>query len=833
MTGYPIRLTEHRLATLRRRIIGSLLVSEALLALLHIIFTWGLIGSIPKKIWRLFHVNREMNLPTWFSASQLTLLALILILIFSLERYRSVRSRGNWLWLIFAAGALFLSLDEFAEIHEKAGTFVNAYFFDDARQGTFLYMLKQFPSYYWALVYVPIAVPIGIFLGMYFWRKLGPARSWAIGGMVIFLIGAVVLDYLEGRYGNSGHYPIRAMDMFGMRFRFDIFLLEELMEMIGITMIINAFLHHLSNLILAMQPSKHLRTCEEQNAPTAKEKATSSPLTKTQVKGFEEADGANKTMKIAICIFLIVSTFAVYSQVQDHGFLNYDDNTYVTKNLNVKAGLTKESVYWAFTTSYFSNWHPMTWLSYMLDHQLYGSHPKGHHLTNLFFHIANALILFMVLLRMTGALWQSGFIAAMFALHPINIESVAWIAERKNVLSTFFWLLTMWSYIHYAEKPSIKSYGLVALFFVLGLMSKSMLVTLPFVLLLLDYWPLRRLKYGEEEGSDGVLREYTNKRSDILRLVHEKIPLFLLAAGASIVTFIVARTEGLSLSARLTNAMVSYLEYLEKMVWPKGLAVLYPHPGDALAVWEGILCGMILVSITATSIRLIRKAPYFAVGWFWYLGTLVPVIGIVQAGNQAMADRYAYVPLIGIFIIVAWGLPELMAKWHHRDKVLTIATGVLIPTLMVISWGQVSHWKNSITIFKHAIRVTDKKYPTFAAAHSNLGLALFAERKTEEAISHYKTAIKLKPDYANAYNNLGVALFAERKTEEGISHYKTAIGLKPVFAQAHNNLGLALFAERKTEEAISHYKTDIKLKPDYAKAYNNLETALLRSEELE
>ena len=257
MTGYLVRFTEHQLATLRRRIIGTLLVSEALLALLHIIFNWGLIGdSIPKKISRLFHVDHERSLPTWFSVSQLTLLALILILIFSLERYRSVHSRGNWLWLIFAAGAVFLSFDESAGIHEKVGSLVNTYFFDDARQGTFLYMLKQFPSYYWVLVYVPIVVPIGIFLGVYFWHKLGPARSWAIGGMVIFLIGAVVLDYLEGRYGNSGHHRI-AMDMFGMHFRFDIFLLEELMEMIGVTMIINAFLHHLSNLILAMQPSDH------------------------------------------------------------------------------------------------------------------------------------------------------------------------------------------------------------------------------------------------------------------------------------------------------------------------------------------------------------------------------------------------------------------------------------------------------------------------------------------------------------------------------------------------------------------------------------------------
>jgi len=256
MTGYLVRFTEHQLATLRRRIIGTLLVSEALLALLHIIFNWGLIGSIPKNISRLFHVGRERSLPTWFSVSQLTLFALILILIFLLKRYRSVHSRGNWLWFIFAAGALFLSLDESAGIHEKLGSLMKSHVFDDARKGTFLYMLKQFPSYYWPVVYVPIVVPIGIFLGVYFWHTLGPARSWAIGGMVIFLIGAVVLDYLEGRYGNSGHHRI-AMDMFGMHFRFDIFLLEELMEMIGITMIINAFLHHLSNLILAMQPSDH------------------------------------------------------------------------------------------------------------------------------------------------------------------------------------------------------------------------------------------------------------------------------------------------------------------------------------------------------------------------------------------------------------------------------------------------------------------------------------------------------------------------------------------------------------------------------------------------
>jgi len=529
--------------------------------------------------------------------------------------------------------------------------------------------------------------------------------------------------------------------------------------------------------------------------PLAKGKATSSPLTKAQVKGFEETDEANKTLKVAICIFLMVATFCIYSQVQDHEFINFDDTLYVTENLNVQAGLTSESVEWAFATYAYAGWSPVTWLSHMLDYQLYGLHAKGHHLTNLFFHIANALLLFMVLHRMTGALWQSGFVAAMFAFHPLNVESVAWVAERKNVLSTLFWLLTMWAYIHYAAKPTVKRYGLVFLFFTLGLMSKSMLVTLPFVFLLLDYWPLRRLKFGQERGSSEVSEKNTAKRSEVFRLVLEKIPLFLLTIGLSIVTFIAQKSfgmlsyaENLTFSARLTNAMVSYLEYLGKMIWPSGLSILYAHPEYSLAAWKGILSGMALVGITIISIRLIRKAPYFAVGWFWYLGTLVPVIGIVQVGGQAMADRYSYIPLIGIFIIVAWGVPELISKWRYKEKVLSISVGIIVFTLLITTWRQVSHWKNSITIFKHAIRVTDKKYPHFASIHYNLGIALFTKQKNEEAISHYKMAIKLKPDGADAYNNLGAVLFSIKKTEEALSHYKMAIKLNPDFADAHNHL---------------------------------------------
>ena len=526
-------------------------------------------------------------------------------------------------------------------------------------------------------------------------------------------------------------------------------------------------------------------------------------------------------MKIAICIFLAVSTFAVYSQVQDHEFINYDDDKYVTNNEYVKAGFTRDSVGWALTTSYNSNWHPMTWLSHMLDAQLFGPNSKGHHLTNLLFHIANVLLLFLVLLRMTGALWQSGFVAALFALHPLNVESVAWVAERKNVLSTFFWLLTMWAYIRYAQKTNLKRYSLVILFFAMGLMSKPMLVTLPFVLLLLDYWPLRRLQ--------------SDRRTAISRLVYEKIPLLVLVAGSVVTTLTVQKMGGAlgSLNAfpiqeRVINALVSYWLYLQKMIWPGGLAIFYAHPENTLSVWKGLATAALLALVTTAAIRLARRAPYFAVGWFWYLGTLLPVIQLVQTGSIAMADRYAYVPLIGIFIIIAWGLPELLAKWRLRSRILTIAAGIWIPTLMLMTWNQVSHWKNSITIFSHAIEVTDIEYPDFLLAHNNLANALLAEGRTGKAISHYKMAINLMPDYAVNHNHLANALFAEQKTEEAISHFKMAIELMPDYAIAHNNLGTVLLAEQKTEEAISHYKTAVKLLPDYATAHYNLGFALMK-----
>jgi tetratricopeptide (TPR) repeat protein len=443
---------------------------------------------------------------------------------------------------------------------------------------------------------------------------------------------------------------------------------------------------------------------------------------------------------------------------------------------------------------------------------------------------------------MTGKLWQSGFVAAMFVLHPINVESVVWIAERKNVLSTLFWLMTMWAYMYYVEKPNIKSYGLFFLFFTLGMLTKSMLITLPFVLLLLDYWPLRRVQFRNERGNNKISESNSTNKTEFFRLVFEKIPLFILTIGLSIVTFIAQKrfqeegnyTEALTFPTRFINAVVSYIEYLKKMIYPENLAFFYPHPGDT--TWKGIICGMALVGITIISIRLIRKAPYCAVGWFWYLGTLVPVIGFVGVAGgwpgAVMSDRYAYVPLIGIFIIIAWGIPELISKWRYKKKVLSVSAGIIICTLLITTWEQVSHWKNSITIFKHTIRVTDKKYPNLAIVHNNLGIALFSEQKNEEAISNFKTAIKLMPNMIKAHYNLGIALFAERKIDEAISHYKMAIKLKPNFTYAHYNLGITLLQKRELKEAIHHFRETLRLRPSFVEARDYLELAMLKSREI-
>jgi tetratricopeptide (TPR) repeat protein len=541
-------------------------------------------------------------------------------------------------------------------------------------------------------------------------------------------------------------------------------------------------------------------------------------------------------------MLLMVTTFCIYFQIKDHAFTNWDDSIYCCLEVYA-AGLTSDNVKWAFTTFSTGMWMPMTFLSKLVDFEIFGWDPSGHHLTNVVFHIANALLLFWVLLKMTGKLWQSGFVAAMFAFHPINVESVAWAAERKNVLSTLFLLITVWAYIYYVEKPTIKRYALVFLFFILGLMSKSMLVTLPFVLLLLDYWPLKRLKLWQEINSNEFLKKNSTQKSEIFRLVLEKVPLFLLTVGFSIVTVIAMKrfqedgnyTEVLPFSERLINSIVSYIEYLRRMVWPENLAFFYPYPGDTL--WKGILCGMALMGITIIAIKFIRKAPYFVVGWFWYLGTFLPVIGIWPVGEgwpgSIMSDRYSYIPLIGIFIIIAWGLPQLISKFRYKEKVLSISAGIVIVTLLIITWKQVSHWKSSITIFKHTIRVTDKEYPNLALVHNNLGIAFFDEKKNEEAISSFRTAIKLMPYNTKAHYNLGIALFTEGKTEEAISHYQMAIKLKPYFTDAHYKLGIILLQKGEVKEAIHHFRETLKIRPGFVQARDYLELAMLKSRGIE
>ena len=539
-------------------------------------------------------------------------------------------------------------------------------------------------------------------------------------------------------------------------------------------------------------------------------------------------------MKKIICVLLGVLILAVYWKVQYHEFVNYDDGRYITENKHIR-DFSKENFIWAFTSSYAANWHPITWLSHMLDIRLYGLNPKGHHLTSLALHIANSLLLFLVFARMTGSIWRSCFVASLFAFHPINIESVAWAAERKNVLSTFFWLLTMWAYVHYIQKRNLARYSTVVLFFALGLMSKAMLVTLPFVLLLLDYWPLKRFEIAHlKRIFSGDTQNQIEYKQKLLNLIFEKIPLLFLVVGSCIVTLsgqklagAIVSIETVQTTTRISNALVSYLVYLEKMMWPKDFSVFYPYPFGESYMWKGLVSGFVLTGITIIILRLIKKAPYLSVGWLWYLGTLIPTIGLVQVGQQAMADRYAYVPLIGIFIIIAWGLPDLLQNYSFRKKLLSVLSGIFFSVLITLTSVQLQYWENSVKLFEHAIEVTDKKYPSFVGIYNNLGVVLNQKMKFEEAVVPLKSAVKLQPTYPEAHNNLGNALSGLNRFQEANISYKEALRLKPDYPEAHNNLANSLSKKREDlEEAIFHYKKAIQLKPEFYEAHFNLGVTL-------
>ena len=532
-----------------------------------------------------------------------------------------------------------------------------------------------------------------------------------------------------------------------------------------------------------------------------------------------------------ICLILVLTAVTVFWQVRNHEFINLDDSKYVTENRHVQNGLTLNSMIWAFTTTQVANWHPLTWLSHMLDCQLYGLNPKGHHLTNVFLHLLNTLLLFFILQRMTGALWRSGLVAALFALHPLHVESVAWVAERKDVLSTLFWLLTMWGYIWYVERPRLTRYLLTLFAFTLGLLMKPMLVTMPCVLLLLDYWPLKRFQLSQPGGDTRTTTgTFEEQGAPFLRLLLEKTPFFALAAASSIVTFLVQKSGG-AVSAldvypvkiRIANGLVSYVSYIGKMVWPRGLAVFYPHTGTSLPVSHAVGAGLLLACISIAVIRAARRHPYLAVGWLWYLGTLVPVIGLVQVGAQAMADRYTYVPLIGLFVMIAWSIPDFLAGNHYRKIVLSMAVGTVLLALTVCSWLQVQHWKNNLTLFKHALRVTAKNY----VAHDSLGSALAQQGKVEEAIDHYYEALKIRPNLVNLHNNLGVALLEQRRVKEAMSHYVVALRLNSDYAETYNNFGVAWFTVGEFDKAIAQYREALRLDPAYGKAHNNMGNALV------
>jgi len=537
-----------------------------------------------------------------------------------------------------------------------------------------------------------------------------------------------------------------------------------------------------------------------------------------------------KYQSVLIPLFLILVTFGTFWPVLKHQFVKYDDDKYVTENPHITGGLTLQSVVWAFTTPHFYMWHPLTSLSHLLDYELFGLNPFGHHLTSLLLHIANVLLLFWVLKRLTGAVWPSAFVAAVFAVHPLQVESVAWVAERKNVLSALFWMLTIAAYVGYTERPSIGRYSLVVLAFSLGLMAKPIIVTLPFVLLLLDYWPLQRLQWPRQSKGENSpqhsLVKLTHKQFSFWLLFAEKIPLFILAAVVCAITYIIQQRggvvsglESVPLSYRVANAVISYATYIEKMVWPSGLAVFYPHPGSNFSMVR-LVTSAILLLVVSVCVYFFRNRKYLVTGWLLFLGVLVPVIGLVQAGAQGRADRYMYIPMVGLLVMVVWGAGDLLAKWRYRRVLSVLSAVVIISAAMVGALLQLRHWQDSTALFSHTLNVTRNNF----VIHNNYANLLRDSGKVDEAIEHYLSCLQLKSDSPEVHNNLGTALAAKGRIDEAIVHYEKAIelvgnqksgrDLPPVLAQAHYNLADALRIQKRFQEALEHYTEALKLKPN-------------------
>ena len=542
-----------------------------------------------------------------------------------------------------------------------------------------------------------------------------------------------------------------------------------------------------------------------------------------------------------VCILLAGIVWISFGQTLGHEFVNYDDGPYVYANPRIINGLSPGNVQWAFIHGHAANWHPLTTISHMLDCQLYGLQPWGHHLTNILLHVAAAILLFFALCELTGgghavvatrrddaersrlqregSLWASAFVAALFAIHPLRVESVAWVAERKDVLSGAFFSLTLLAYVRYARSKvfSFSRYTTMLVLFALGLMCKPTLVTMPFVLLLLDYWPLRRTQKSDFRGQ---------KSETWLELVFEKIPLFVLSAASCVATILAQREafapiRTLPLQERLANAVVAYVEYMGQMIYPAHLAVLYPYPEGGLNVGEAIVALLFLLIVTAICFLWRKTYPFALTGWFWFVGMLVPMIGIVQVGSQPRADRYTYLPEIGLYIVATWGAMRLFDKWRRRREALAIAACLIIGVLTTRSYFQTSYWQNSETLWKHALDVTGTNY----IAQNNLGGTFEAKGQFNEAIAHYREAVKIKPDVAQVQSNLGYALLQEGEVDEAIVHLQKTLQINPAYAEAYNHMGSALMKKGQAGEAIGYYQKAIQLNTSYADAHNNLGAA--------
>jgi tetratricopeptide (TPR) repeat protein len=562
----------------------------------------------------------------------------------------------------------------------------------------------------------------------------------------------------------------------------------------------------------------------------------------------------NKKYKYLTVVLLIVCSLIAFGRIVANDFINFDDNVYITENNYIKAGLNSETLKWAFSAVVSSNWHPLTLLSHALDWRLFGANASGHHLVSLLLHIGSAILLFLFLNKTTGSLWPSAFVAALFALHPLRVESVAWAAERKDVLSMFLGLAVLYTYALYVEKPKLSKYYLCLILFALSLLAKPTLVTLPFVLLLLDYWPLGRWQKALQpqllpvSNESGLVKKKVKQRktdstkekkisvplmnrAKIIRsLLWEKSPFIFLAIASSIVTIwvqknggAVAYLEELPFLDRMLNAIVSYVAYLIKIFWPVNLAVFYTYR-QFLPSWQVFGAASILLGISIAVIYAIKKAPYLFVGWFWYLGTLVPVIGLIQVGKQSIADRYTYFPSIGIAIILTWSIVYLLPKVKLR-KIIIIPAAIILATLTFLTWQQCGYWKNSISLFNHVLQATKDNY----LAHNNLGTALAAEGKKEEAIAHYRKAIEINPTFTIAHLNLGAALVAQGRIEEALA----AIKINPNYDDAHYNLANLFMKQGKIEEAIAHYRQAIKINPDHADAHCNLANVFVKQNKID